>query len=213
MPYGSKCVEEKEVIGQHYSLTELMQEINKDRIFFEESGGGVTFSGGEPMMQYDFLLAALEECKNQGINTCVDTTGHSSKERMQNVAALCDLFLYDIKHIDSEMHKKYTGAGNELILENLKMLDEMGKRIWIRYPLIPNMNDQEEDLLRMLDFLSKLKHNHPVNILPFHKIGSNKYLRFGIEYKMNNTEEPDRERVEEVKSLFAKAGYEVNIGG
>jgi len=210
---GNKCFEKKETVGEYFTVEELMEEINKDRLFYEESGGGVTFSGGEPMTQYNFLLAALKECKKQGINTCVDTTGQATKERMQSVAEFTDLFLYDIKHIDSEKHKKYTGVGNELILENLKMLDEMGKNICIRYPLIPTMNDMDEDQLRMLDFLNKLKHCHPVSILPYHKIGSNKYQRFGIEYKMDGIEEPDRERVEEVKSLFQQSGFEVGIGG
>ncbi|HEY9115012.1 MAG TPA: glycyl-radical enzyme activating protein [Bacteroidales bacterium] len=210
---GNKCYEKKETIGESYTIEEVMAEINKDRLFYEESGGGVTFSGGEPFVQYKFLLALLEECKHQGIHTCVDTTGHTDKDRMLSVAGLTDLFLYDLKHINSEQHKKYTGVGNELILENLKMLDEMGKKVWIRYPMIPGMNDQEEDLLRMLDFLSKLKNEHPVSILPYHKIGINKYQRFGIEYKMDGIEEPERERVEEVKSLFQQGGFEVGIGG
>lgn len=210
---GNKCYEKKETVGESYTIEEVMAEINKDRLFYEESGGGVTFSGGEPFVQYKFLLALLEECKHQGIHTCVDTSGHTSKDRMLSVAGLTDLFLYDLKHINSEQHKKYTGVGNELILENLKMLDEMGKKVWIRYPMIPGMNDQEENLLRMFDFLSKLKNVHPVSILPYHKIGINKYQRFGIEYKMDGIEEPERERVEEVKSLFQQGGFEVGIGG
>lgn len=210
---GNKCYEKKETVGESYTLEELMEEINKDRLFYEESGGGVTISGGEPFVQYNFLLEILQLIKQNGIHTCVDTSGHVVKERMQNVAEFTDLFLYDLKHIDNEMHKKYSGVGNELILENLKMLDEMDKKIWIRYPMIPGMNDSEENQLKMLDFLSKLKNHHPVSILPYHKIGSNKYQRFGIEYKMDGIEEPDRERVEEVKSLFAQAGFEVGIGG
>jgi pyruvate formate lyase activating enzyme len=210
---GDKCYEKKETVGESFSSEELMEEINKDRLFYEESGGGVTISGGEPFVQYDFLLEMLQLIKQNGIHSCVDTSGHVTKERMLKVAEFTDMFLYDVKHIDSELHKLYTGVGNELILENLKMLDEMEKKIWIRYPMIPGMNDSEEDLLRMLDFLNKLKYQHPVSILPYHKIGSNKYQRFGIEYKMDGIEEPDRERVEEVKLLFGQAGFEVGIGG
>jgi pyruvate formate lyase activating enzyme len=210
---GHKCYEKKETVGESFTAVELLEEINKDRLFYEESGGGVTISGGEPFVQYNFLLEILQLIKQNGIHTCVDTSGHALKERMKNVAEFTDLFLYDLKHIDNEMHKKYTGVGNELIIDNLKMLDEMDKKIWIRYPMIPGMNDSEEGLLKMLDFLSKLKNHHPVSILPYHKIGSNKYQRFGIEYKMDGIDEPDRERVEEVKSLFAQAGFEVGIGG
>lgn len=210
---GNSCIEKKETVGETFTTEELMAEILKDQLFYEESGGGVTFSGGEPFVQYNFLLEMLRLVKQHGIHTCVDTSGHTVKDRMQKVAEFSDLFLYDIKHIDSEMHKKYTGVGNELILDNLKMLDEMGKKIWIRYPMIPGMNDHEEDILRMLDFLSKLKNEHPVSILPYHKIGSNKYQRFGIEYKMDGIEEPERERVEEVKSLFQQGGFDVGIGG
>jgi pyruvate formate lyase activating enzyme len=210
---GNTCYEKKETVGEYYTIEALLEEINKDRIFYEESGGGVTISGGEPFVQYSFLLALLKAIKHEGIHTCVDTSGHVVKERMLQVAEYSDMFLYDIKHIDNELHKKYTGVGNELILENLKMLDEMGKNIWIRYPMISGMNDSEADLFKMLDFLYKLKNQHPVSILPYHKIGSNKYQRFGIEFKMDGIEEPDRERVEEVKSLFDQAGFEVGIGG
>lgn len=210
---GNKCQEKKETVGEYFTVEELMEEILKDQLFYEESGGGVTISGGEPFIQYNFLLELLIACKKNNIHTCVDTSGHASKEHMLAVAGFTDMFLYDLKHIDSETHKKYTGIGNELILENLKMLDEMGKKIWVRYPMIPEKNDKEEDVLRMLAFLSKLKHKYPVSILPFHKIGKNKYQQFGIEYKMEGIEEPDREHVEEVKSLFERSGFEVGIGG
>ena len=202
-----------ETIGKEYTVAELMQIIEKDRIFFEESGGGVTFSGGEPLLQFDFLLETLQQCKKHDIHTAVDTTGHISQERMAQAARYTDLFLYDLKHMDDALHRKYTGVGNELILDNLRMLDDMGKEIWVRYALIPGFNDEEENLLKMLAFLQKLKRQPKVSILPYHKIGSHKYHRFGLEYKMSGVEEPEKEHVDEVAGLFSDAGYTVTIGG
>jgi pyruvate formate lyase activating enzyme len=202
-----------ETIGKEYSVEELIQIIEKDRVFFEESGGGVTFSGGEPMLQFDFLLKVLQECQQRDIHTCVDTTGHISQVKMERVAQYTDLFLYDLKHMDDALHRKYTGVGNKLILDNLQRLDAMGKEVWVRYPLIPGFNDEEGNLLNMLAFLQKLKRQPKVSILPYHKIGSHKYHRFGLEYKMNGVEEPVKEHVNEVVALFSAAGYSVTVGG
>ena len=202
-----------ETIGKEYSVEELMQIIEKDRVFFEESGGGVTFSGGEPLLQVEFLMETLKECKRREIHTCIDTTGHISREKITQAAGFADLFLYDLKHMDDDLHRKYTGVGNKRILENLQLLDEMGKEVWIRYPLIPGFNDDENNLLKMLAFLQKLKHKPKVSVLPYHKIGSHKYHRFGLEYKMNSTKEPDKEQTEKVRQLFENAGFKTTVGG
>ena len=202
-----------ETVGYSISVKELLDEIRKDTMFFEESGGGVTFSGGEPLLQFDFLMQVLKACKKHEIHTCVDTTGFISEKKIMEAARFTDLFLFDLKQMDNELHKKYTGVPNEPILSNLKKLDDVGADIWIRFPLIPGFNDDESNLLRMLAFLNRLKRKPPVSILPYHKIGSNKYTRFGIPYKMNGTPEPSKEQVEEVKMLFEEAGFEVGIGG
>lgn len=206
-------LELEETIGKEYTVKEAMTEIEKDIVFYEESGGGVTFSGGEPFMQTDFLLKLLKACRKKEIRTCVDTTGFVNSEDLKKAALFIDLFLFDLKHFDDKMHIKYTGVSNKKILENLKMLDEMGKAVEIRYPLIPGMNDDEADLLRMLAFLSKLKNKYPVSILPYHKIGSQKYSRFSIEYKMDGVEEPSREHVEKIKNTIETAGFVTKIGG
>ena len=202
-----------ETIGKEYSMEELMKIIEKDRVFFEESGGGVTFSGGEPLLQFEFLMETLQECKRREIHTCVDTTGHISQEKITQTAGFTDLFLYDLKHMDDDLHRKYTGVGNKLILENLQLLDEMEKEVRIRYPLIPDFNDDESNLLKMLAFLQKLKHKPKVSVLPYHKIGSHKYHRFGLEYKMNGTKEPDKKQTEKVRQLFENAGFKTTVGG
>lgn len=208
-----KIVEKEETVGRHYTVEQLMKEIDKDIVFFEESGGGVTFSGGEPLLQFDFLLEMLKACKNRDIHTCVDTTGFTDREKLKAIAPYTNLFLFDLKHMDEKKHILYTGAGNRKILGNLKLLDELGKEIQIRYPLIPGMNDDESNLLRMLDFLNGLKHKYPVSLLPYHKIGSHKYKRFGLEYKMSATKEPDKKQIETVKKMIENAGFEVTVGG
>ncbi|MCF6169493.1 MAG: glycyl-radical enzyme activating protein [Bacteroidales bacterium] len=202
-----------ETVGQSYSVSALMAEIGKDRIFFEESGGGITFSGGEPLLQFDFLMEVLKKCRQQEIHTCVDTTGFVAKEKMKATAELTDLFLFDLKQMDDELHRQYTGVSNRLILENLKILDAMGKEIWVRYPLIPGFNDDESQVFRMLDFLSRLQKKPPVQLLPYHKIGKHKYTRFGIDYKMKGVEEPSQKHIEKTKKYFEDAGFAVRVGG
>jgi pyruvate formate lyase activating enzyme len=202
-----------ETVGKHYSVTELLNEIEKDSIFFEESGGGVTFSGGEPLLQFNFLMEVLKICRQKDIHTCVDTTGFIPKERIKKAAGLTDLFLFDLKQMNDALHKQYTGVGNRLILENLKMLDDLGKEIWIRFPLIPGFNDEESNIFRMLDYLNRLQQKPAVQLLPYHKIGKHKYTRFGIEYKMSRVEEPTPKHIEKIKTYFEDAGFAVRVGG
>jgi len=208
-----RVIREKETVGYKISVNDLMAEIERDILFFEESGGGVTFSGGEPMLQFEFLKAVLQQCRLREIHTCVDTTAYVPPEKLQEIARFTNLFLVDMKHMNDTEHRKYTGVGNQTILQNIRFLDEMGKEMIIRYPMIPGINDGESNLLRMMDFLSKLHRKPEISILPYHKIGSHKYARFGIEYKMNGVEEPPAEKVESVRRLFEKGGFQTNIGG
>jgi len=208
-----RIIEKEETVGKEYTIKEVMKEIEKDTLLFEESGGGVTFSGGEPIHQFEFLLKLLKSCRKREIHTCIDTTGYTHKEQLKKIAGFTDLFLYDLKHIDDKKHRKYTGVSNKLILDNLKLLDDMGKMVEIRYPLISTFNDDEADVYRMLAFLQKLKHRYPVSLLPYHKIGAHKYGQFKIEYKMDGIEEPSIAQIDKVKSNFEEAGFKVNIGG
>ena len=210
---GKKELVTRDQVGKVYSTDEVMKEIEKDSLLFEESGGGVTFSGGEPFYQFDFLMELLKLCNNREIHTCIDTTGHVETARLEKTAYLANLYLFDIKQIDDDKHRKYTGVSNKLILENLLLLDQFEKDIEIRYPLIPGMNDDKADLLRLMGFLQKLKKNYPVSILPYHKIGRHKYERFNVEYKMHGIEEPSDEHIEKIKNSFEEAGFTVNIGG
>jgi pyruvate formate lyase activating enzyme len=155
----------------------------------------------------------LKELKKKAIHTCLDTTGYVKKKHLTEAAKYTDLFLYDIKHFNEEKHTQYTEIGNRLILENLIMLDKLGKAIEIRYPLIPGLNDDESDLLKMAAFLNRLNHKPGISILPYHKIGRNKYRRFNIDFKMSEIDEPSANEMADIQKLFSSAGFETSIGG
>lgn len=202
-----------ETIGKEYSVDQLMEIIVKDIPFFEESGGGVTLSGGEPLLQYDFAYELLTACREHEIHTCVDTTGYVSEEKLIKISDKTDLFLFDVKHMDDEEHRRYTGVSNAVILKNLRLLDQIGADIWIRFPLIPGVNDDEYNVLRMLEVLTRFQKKYPVTILPYHKIGKHKYDKFGIKYNMTNINEPHDNDIENTTKLFIDAGFNVKIGG
>ena len=210
---GDLSINADEIIGKHYTVAEIIKEVEKDAVLHEESGGGVTISGGEPFFQSKFLIRLLKGLKKRDIHTCVDTTGHVDQETLIKSSKYIDMFLFDLKHFDDRMHIKYTGASNRLILDNLMLLDKLGKKVEIRYPLIPGINDDEADLYRMFAFLNKLTHQYPVSILPYHKIGKNKYQRYNIEYKMEGIEEPSETQIKKVQKHFEEAGFTVKIGG
>ncbi len=157
-----------------YTEEELFEIINKDKVFYETSDGGVTFSGGEGMLYPDELEKILKRCKENKIHTAVDTAGCVPWGSFEKILPYTDLFLYDIKTLDSDVHKKYTGVGNELILENLKRLFEAEANVWIRIPVIPGVNDSEDDMLRIKKFLSSYKPKK-IELLPYHRLGENKY--------------------------------------
>jgi len=208
-----RIIRETETVGHKITVAALLAEIERDVLFFEESGGGVTFSGGEPLLQFEFLKTVLQECRLREIHTCVDTTAYANPDKLREIAKVTNLFLVDIKHMDDAEHRKYTGVSNKTILQNIRMLDDMGKEMVIRFPLIPGINDDESNLLRMMAFLSKLHEKPEISILPYHKIGSHKYARFGMEYKMNGVEEPAAEAVGKIRQLFERGGFKTNVGG
>jgi len=207
------CISEaKEHVGKSVHMDELMFQIRKDMTFYEESGGGVTFSGGEPLMHSDFLKAVLGRCRDLKINTTVDTCGYTSWENFEKIADDVDLFLYDLKIYDDEKHIKYTGVSNKKILENLKKLSELGKNIYVRMPIIRGINDNDEHIDKSIEFLSNLNILQ-VNVLPYHKLGMDKYDRLTMEYKLAGDEKPEAERMAEIEEKFRDAGIKVKIGG
>lgn len=201
----------QEYIGKDLTTREIMKEIIKDEAFYEESGGGVTFSGGEPLMYLDFLEDVLTSCKIRGIHTAVDTSGYAPWECFEKIIDKVDLFLYDLKLMNDEKHKKYTGVSNKVILENLKKLSDSGANIYIRMPIIVGVNDDShiDETIKFLLNLNIIQ----VNLLPYHKMGMEKYKRLGINYKLTGDEKPSDENMKEIADKFRKAGIKVKVGG
>lgn len=203
-----------EMSGELYNVDQLMEIIEKERIHIDHSGGGVTFSGGEPLMHPEFLLEMLKACGERGLHRTVDTSGFAATEILTEVAKHTDLFLYDLKLMDAEKHKKWTGVSNELILKNLQVLAENGAEINVRIPLVKNVNADEDSLQEMAAFLSELPGEKPsVNILPYHNIAASKYQKLGGDYQQFDMEEPSEEQQKIAFSIFEKQGLEVEIGG
>ncbi len=204
-----------EEVGKFYSVEEILEIVEKERVFINQSKGGVTFSGGEPMLQSEFLVEALKACKERGYHTAVDTSGYSSTENLRSVIPFTDLFLFDIKHLDDASHIEFTGVSNKVILANYRLLLESGKDIMLRTPVIPGFNDDPDHLERLKQFIltTKTRSLKKLNLLPFHKIGSSKYKRFNIPYRMGSVEPYSKEKMDDLKEFFNEIGVKVKIGG
>lgn len=201
-----------ELIGNKMTTDEVIKEIEKDRVFYEESGGGVTFSGGEPLLQIDFLDSLLTASKEKGIHTALDTSGYGPWENFERIIDKVDLTLFDIKHMDNEKHKKYVGVSNETILNNLGKLVQRGNRIWVRIPIIPSINDDELNIQRTCDLILSLG-IADVFILPYHNIAMDKYKRLNMKYRITHINELTDEEIERIGKKFKDNGVVVKIGG
>lgn len=212
---GDREFKQNEEAGKYYSVDSLLEILDKERVFMNHSKGGVTFSGGEPLLQFEFLLEALKACKSNGYNTAVDTSGYSSSENYKVIIPFTDLFLFDIKHLDEANHIESTGVSNTGILDNYRLLLSGGKDMMVRIPVIPGFNDDQEHLERLRDFLTETKTGSlkRINLLPFHKTGSSKYKRFNLPYKMDGIEPPSKEKMQNMKTFFEETGIKVKIGG
>lgn len=205
---------EQETVGRLVSVEDLMTELHKDAVFMETSGGGVTCSGGEPLLQPEFLLALLKACKTAGYHTTVDTCGQAPWAVLEAVVNWTDLFLYDLKVLDTEVHKLYTGVGNERILDNLWHLSALGVPLRIRLPLVPDMTYTEANLNAALDFLATLP-NRPqgVDLLPYHNTAAHKYDQFQQENHLKALASLPKSSLIPIKERFEQAGYQVTLGG
>jgi pyruvate formate lyase activating enzyme len=203
-----------EMSGQLMSVEHIMKLIKRETLLMDQSEGGVTFSGGEPLLHHKFLIELLDECGKEGIHRCVDTTGFANPKVLLDVAKRTDHFLYDLKMMDSEKHKKYTGVPNEKILENLKILAKTGAKINIRIPLIKGVNDDAENIQKSAAFIVSLAgETKVVNILPYHNIASKKYEKLGGVYDSGAMEEPPSTHQEDILKTFRTYGVEAIIGG
>jgi pyruvate formate lyase activating enzyme len=169
----------RQQVGQPMTSAQVLDEVARDLIFYDESGGGVTFSGGEPLLQSDFLLDLLRGCRARHIHSAVDTSGFASSQLILRVAELTDLFLYDVKVMDPARHKAATGVSNVIILDNLRRLSRSGARLWIRVPVIPGINDDAENFHALGRFLDNLPGVERVDLLPYHRTGVSKFKRMG----------------------------------
>ena len=203
-----------EMSGEEMSVEHIMKLIKKETLLMDQSEGGVTFSGGEPLMHHEFLLKLLKECGKEGIHRCVDTTGFAKTDVLLEVARNAEYFLYDLKMMDSVKHKEYTGVANEGILKNLKALAATGAEINIRIPLIKGVNDDEENIQQSAAFVSSLAGDKKqVNILPYHNIAAKKYEKLGQVYDPEIMAEPDEEKQQYVVDVFKSHGLKVVVGG
>lgn len=206
----------REVVGKEYTVTQLVKELRKDEMFYEESGGGVTLSGGEVMTaDMDFVETLLKKLHRIGISVFIDTCGHAPFENFERLLPYVDTFLYDIKTIDNTVHMQYMGAGNEVILNNLKKLSQAGATIYIRIPVIKEVNGTECAMQDMIQYLQDEGiHAARVNLLPYHNTGSGKYMRLGKRYEGETLHAPEKKEMNHFKELFQKAGFhDVRIGG
>lgn len=202
-----------ENVGREMTCSEVMESVTRDRLYYEESGGGVTFSGGEPLMQHKFLLELLQACREEGIHTAVDTSGYSQPDIFSAVAAATDMLLFDLKTTNRLLHMESTGRSNELVISNLKSLNLGSLKLIVRIPLIPGINDQRTELEPMIKLLQSIRQPvERIDLLPFHRLGQHKYeaLRLLPSPKLSKQTSTD---TREALELFTKAGFRVKQGG
>ncbi|MBU5676442.1 glycyl-radical enzyme activating protein [Alkaliphilus sp. MSJ-5] len=193
---------------QPISVEDLMKTIKRDAVFYRASGGGVTFSGGEPTYQTEFLRELVKNCMLLGIDTAIETSGYFSWDKTKDILEALDFVFVDIKHMDSQVHKKYTGVDNKLILENIIKISNMGKKPVIRIPLIPDVNDNDENINQTSEFILKNLEVRGVEVLPYHDYGLYKYKDLGLDSKYEFIT-PTKEKIEKVKSRIKKHGINI----
>ena len=205
--------DKEKTIGKDVTVSDIMPEILADMPYYRRSGGGVTLSGGEILCQADFAAALLKRCKEEGLHTAVESAASMPFSEIEKILPYLDLYLMDIKHMDSEKHKEYTGVPNERILENAKRIAESGVELIIRTPVIPTFNDTAEEIRAISHFAKTLPGVREHHLLPYHRLGSDKYAGLGRRYSLSEIEPPSRERMEYLLSVAETSGLKCKIGG
>jgi pyruvate formate lyase activating enzyme len=205
--------EARESTGRRVSVSEVTALLTRDIPFYDQSGGGVTFSGGEPLCQPEFLLALLEACGRQEIHCAVDTSGYADTGLLLEVSRRTDLFLYDLKTVDPLRHLRHTGVDNRQILENLRRLSETGAEIAVRIPVVPGVNDDEDAVARLGEHLAGLPRRHPVCLLPFHRGAAGKYRKLGLIYRGQSVAPPPADQLTDIARRLSAHGLSVSVGG
>ena len=203
----------RQLAGHAATVDDVMREVRRDRVFYDESGGGVTFSGGEPLAQPEFLAALLAACRAAGVHTAVDTCGFAPREHLLALAPRADLFLFDVKMVDDARHRALTGLPAAPILSNLQALAAVHTEVWIRVPVVPGLTDAEADLAATAALVAGLPGVRRVCLLPYHRTGVPKARRLGRELPPPEIEPPSHERLEALATLFRERGLATSIGG
>jgi len=205
--------EAREMVGRQVTVSEVLAEVEQDIAFYDQSGGGVTFSGGEPLLQPEFLLLLLRACKEREIHTAVDTCGHSDWQPLDDIREYVDVFLYDLKLIDDEKHRQFTGVSNQSSLRNLQALSQQGENIILRVPVVPRVNDDEENLRATAELATALPSLTRVDLLPYHNTAIHKYRRLGREFLLPGTQRPSDDLLTSIARTLREFGLQVHIGG
>jgi len=205
------------IIGEKMRVADVLGEVLRDRPFYRRSGGGATLSGGEPLAQPEFARNVLKGCRNNNINTAIETTGYSSWRTVTQLLESADVVLYDLKHLDHSTHKLLTGVSNRVILENLENILRTGKRVIVRYPLVPGYNSSAELQTELAKYLLNIGVSD-LDILPFHQLGKSKYVRLGLKYELDDLPVLDstsegKRLTDATSELFQSYGFKVGVGG
>ena len=203
----------RQLVGRTFTVAEVLEAVERDRPFYDESGGGVTFSGGEPLYQPRFLLACLAEARRRGLHTVVDTSGFASLALVRRVAQATDLFLFDLKVLDPERHLAYTGVPLAPILRNLRALDRSGADIWLRVPFVPGHTDDRANLEALGTLAGSLRHTRRLHLLPYHALGAEKFARLGRSDPLGEVAQPTTAAVEEAVAFLRSFDLDVRVGG
>lgn len=201
------------LMGRDVTAGEIIDEVKKDYAFFRRSGGGLTLSGGEMLLQPDFALALLTLAKKSGITTAVESTGYANFETIEKLLPYIDTYLLDIKHFNSDKHKEFTGKDNVLILENAVKIAQLAKKCIVRVPTIPGFNDTPEEIRDIARFAAQQMRVEEINLLPYHRYGMDKYEGLGREYLMSDVLPPSEEHMEMLKRVCEEEGLKAKIGG
>lgn len=202
----------RDLIGRQMSVDQVLQEVLRDRVFFDDSGGGVTVSGGEPLLQPDFVLALLAACRAHAVHTSLDTCGYAPQQTLLDAAPLTDLFLYDVKTLDDTAHQRHTGVSNQIILANLDALAQVHHRIWIRVPLIPGFNDSASQLAAIAHHVADIPSVEQVHLLPYHDMGQHKRSRTRVAQPAE-PHIPSTQQLQAAAETFRACGLQTYIGG
>jgi len=203
----------RDFVGRDMTAEQVMKEIEKDRAFYEDSGGGVTFSGGEPLLQALFLLQLAKLCKERDIHSALDTSGQAVWLIFESLLPFIDLYLYDLKFMDDERHRLSTGVSNRMILQNLEKLAKERARVIVRLPVVPGINDDNENISRIGKYVGKLKNIQAIDLLPYHATGAGKYVIKQDPYELAQIQAPTEQRLDEIIHLLKKYDVPVTLRG